>query len=176
MRTLARACLGPQTRNHRFRHKRKRRECGHRQGCEIRGASSAQGRRAPSRVSSPGCIQHPAALGDAASNHRQAAFLSYITTGEKRGNVSRYWQKGRTHHLNFIVLSLESLSIPQYPGLQTCNDAACVPHWKAANLDSLLLVACFRTLNWHVLKKRNTLGTKHVDNTDAYTKYASIKA
>lgn len=43
MRTLARACWGPQTRNHRVWHKRKRRERGHRQDCEVRGANSAQG-------------------------------------------------------------------------------------------------------------------------------------
>lgn len=173
MRPLARACLGPQTRNHRVQHKRKRRECGHRQSCEVRGANPALVRGAPNQG-----VQswvHPAALGDAASNHRQAAFLSCSTAGEKEEKGSRYRQKGRNHHLNFIVLFLESLAIPQHPDLWTFNDAACLPHWSAAKLDSLEFVACFRALNWDVLKKRNTLGTKHTDNMDAHTKYASIK-
>lgn len=78
---------------------------------------------------------------------RQAALLSYSAAGEKGKKGSRFLQKGRSHHLDFIVLSLESLSIPQNPDLWTCNDAACLPHWSAANLDSLAFVACFRTLN-----------------------------
>lgn len=140
------------------------------------GPTLPRGRGTPNRMCNPGCIQHPSAPGDAASSQGQAAFLSYSTAGEKGEKGSRYPHKGRNHHLNFIVLSLESLSIPQNPDLRTCNDAACPPHWSTANLHSLVFVAWFRTLNQDVLKKRNTLGTKHADNTDAHTKYASIKA
>lgn len=73
-------------------------------------------------VSGPECILGPAALGDAASSHGQADFLSYTAVGRKREKGSRYQQKGRNHHhLNLIVLSSESHSVPQC--LLTCRRA-----------------------------------------------------
>lgn len=98
-------------------------------------------------VSSAEGILGPAAPEDAASSHGQAVFLSYTTVGGKGEKGSSYQQKGRNHHLSFTVLSSESHSIPQYPDLQTCNDAAYLPHWSAANLNSLAFVAYIKTLN-----------------------------
>lgn len=42
-------------------------------------------RGAPNRMSSPECIQHPAALGDAASNYGQASFLPYCWAERAKG-------------------------------------------------------------------------------------------
>lgn len=148
------------------------------QGYEARGAISAQGYLNhgvggvqswvhPAPCLSWGCSQQPWA----------SCFPFHHHCWKVRGEKDlRYQQKGRNHHLKFIVLSSESCSVPQFADLQTCSDAAYLPHWSAAKLSSLVFVAYFKTLNWNVLKKWNTLGTKHVDIIDDHTKYASIKA
>lgn len=118
------------------------------QGCEGRGPTLHRGTGAPGQVASrPECSRGPAAPGAAASSRGQAAFLSYTTVSGKGGQGSRYQQKGRNRHLNFIVLSSESRSVPQYPDLQTCNDAVYLPHQSSAKLDSLVFVAYFKTLS-----------------------------
>lgn len=112
-RTLARACLGAQTRDRsawrdRSWHDRARWERGHRQGGEAGGPSLPRGTWAPGRVvASAGCTGHPdAAVG-------QLPAFPTLLPGGKGETSSRYQQKGRNHHLNFIVPSSKSHSVPQ---------------------------------------------------------------